>query len=70
VREFDAGYGDTDELLAFLAEEFASREELAQVVADLPLDDLAETLAILVDFQVHQHTCGNNRVPSSNYRAA
>ena len=53
TRQIDSGDGDADEVLALLSDQLAAGEELAQVLTDLPLDDLAEALVVFVDTQNH-----------------
>ena len=47
-----------DQVLAFLADQLALGEELAQVVADASFDDLPEALVIFFDLEDH----GNRHV--------
>ena len=53
VRQLDAADGDADQVLALLADQLALGEELAQVLPDPALDDLAEALVIFFDLQDH-----------------
>ena len=53
VRQLDAADGDADQVLAFLADQLALGEELAQVLPDPSLDDLAEALVIFFDLEDH-----------------
>ena len=49
VRELNPADGNADQVLAFLADQLALGEELAQVFPNPPLDDLAEALVIFFD---------------------
>src|SRR4051812_16665765 len=58
VGKLDAADGDADQVLAFLADQLALGEELAQVVADSSFDDLAEALVVFFDFKDHGEGSG------------
>ena len=47
------GRGMRDDVLALLADHLALRDVLAQVLLDLPADDLLEARVVLVDLQRH-----------------
>jgi hypothetical protein len=49
MRRVDPVNGNADRPFAFPADEFAAREKLAQILADLPLDDLAKALMVFRD---------------------
>src|SRR5690606_20225734 len=53
VGQLDLVNRDADEVLPLLADELPLGEELAQVVTDASLDDLAEALVVFFDIQDH-----------------
>src|SRR5437867_2160930 len=53
VRDINAADRDADQVLAFLAQQLAARQEPPQIVTDFALDDLAEALMVLMYPQRH-----------------
>src|SRR5262245_50287114 len=53
IRHFDLRNGDADEVFSLLAEQFALRDVLLQVLFDLAPHDLTESEVILFDIENH-----------------
>jgi hypothetical protein len=53
VRDVDGGQRDRDRVLALLRDHLALRDVLAQVLFDLPADDLTEPAVVEIDLLAH-----------------
>jgi hypothetical protein len=59
LRVVDARHGDRDQVVPLFADHLAAADVLRQVRLDLPADDLAEPLQVLVDLLSHGGASGS-----------